>query len=158
MKYIKTYEQNNFDINKYLYDNILDLSNLNLAINLPEIPNHIKEIYCYNNIFSKLPKLPDGLIYLSCWNNKLSELPELPSSLKELYCSNNKLTELPELPNLERLDCYDNNFTKLPELPNSLEILYCENNNLPYDDLDGYWEWYKEEHPDLWAAKQMGLY
>ena len=140
MKHLKTYEQNNFNINDYLSKDgkTLFLDNLKLT-ELPELPNSLKGLYCYNN--------------------KLTELPELPNSLKGLYCFNNNLTELPELPNsLEILYCYNNNLTELPELPNSLEYLYCFNNNLPYNDLDGYWEWYKEEHPDLWAAKQMGLY
>ena len=100
MKHLKTYEEKNFNINNHLSDNGKTLS----------------------------------LNYLN-----LTELPELPNSLERLYC-------------------YNNNLTELPELPNSLKELSCGNNNLPYNDLDGYWKWFKEEHPDLWAAKQMGLY
>ena len=139
MKHLKTYEQKNFDINKSLSYNgkELDVTGLNLV---------------------ELPELPESLEYLFCANNKLTELPKL-SKLKYLYCYNNNLKELPKLPKgLTHLCCGNNNLTELPELPDSLEYLDCEKNNLPYNDLYGYWEWFKEEHPDLWAAKQMGLY
>ena len=116
----------------------LDLTYLTV-IELPELPNDIIKLYCYNNKLTKLPELPDSLKVISCGNNKLTKFPKLPKGLEQLYCFVNKLTEL-------------------PELPESLFHLSCWNNNLPYIDLNGYWKWYKEEHPDLWAAKQMGLY
>jgi Leucine-rich repeat (LRR) protein len=69
----------------------------------------------------------------------------LPNSLDYLICDNNNLTSLPELPNsLEKLICRNNNLNSLPELPNSLKNLYCNKNNLPFQDLDGYKKWYKE--------------
>ena len=141
MKHLKTYEENNFDINDYLSDN-------GKKISLP-----------YNVKVTRLPELPEKMEELDCSNSNLTELPKLPKSLLYLDCGYNELSELPELPKgLVRLICFFNDLSELPELPDSLEYLYCENNNLPYTNLDGYWEWYKEEHPDLWAAKQMGLY
>ena len=140
MKHLKTYEENNFNINDYLVDDgkSLLLSGLDLI---------------------ELPEIPDTIEYLFCRNNNLTELPELPKGLTNLYCHNNKLTELPILPNkLEFLECGNNNLTELPDLPESLRYLGCYNNNLPYNDLDSYWEWFSKEYPDLWAAKQMGLY
>ena len=100
MKYIKTYEQKNFDINKYL-------SKDGKTLNLNDLD--------------------------------LTELPELPKGLKLLSCRKNNLYEL-------------------PELPGTLKYLNCEGNDLPYKNLEGYWEWFWKENPDLWAAKQMGLY
>ena len=140
MKYIKTYEQNNIDINYYLFNN-------NTKLNLSDLK------------LTELPELPKDIIHLDCDNNNLTELPELPETLESFYCDINNLTMLPELPDtLEHLYCEDNNINELPKLTKGLEILYCFNNNLPYDNIFGYWEWFKEEHPDLWAAKQMGLY
>jgi len=46
----------------------------------------------------------------------------------------------------------------LPELPKGLKALYCDTNQLPYNNLDGYWEWWKKENPDLYNANKMGLY
>ena len=115
MKYLKTFEQ------QIITE--LDLSNKNLT-ELPELPDTLVTLYCGDNQLIELPDLPDTLEYLYCSKNNLTSLPELPETLKELYCSNNKLTEL-------------------PELPKSLKILFCSNNNLPYNNLDEYKEWVK---------------
>ena len=56
-----------------------------------------------------MPELPNSLLYLYCYNNNLSSLPELPNSLTELMCFNNNLSSLPELPNSLRVMFYDNN-------------------------------------------------
>jgi Leucine-rich repeat (LRR) protein len=60
----------------------------------------------------------------------------------------NEIEYLPKLPDsLLDLTCVGNEIEILPILPNSLEFLDCSNNNLPFDDLDGYKKWYKEnEH------------
>ena len=89
----------------------------------------------------------------------LTELPELPDTLKTLFCFDNKLTELPELPDtLKTLICYNNKLTELPELPDTLEYLYCSNNNLPYNDLDGYWDWYENvKHPEIGTSKKYNI-
>ena len=76
---------------------------------------------------------------LNLFNLNLTKLPELPKGLKYLYCGNNKLT-------------------KLPEIPKGLRELYCHDNQLPYDNLEKYWEWFWKENPDLHNAKKMGLY
>ena len=71
---------------------------------------------------TELPELPDSLIELWCYNNNLSELPELPISLKELWCGSNKLTELPELPDsLIKLACCYNNIKYLS--PNNCQVM-----------------------------------
>ena len=103
------------------------------------MPKTLKQLFCNKNQLTELPELSEGLEHLSCWNNNLNWLPKLPKSLDVIFCDGN-------------------NLDKLSELPDSLEHLSCYNNNLPYNNLDEYWKWYKEEHPDLWAAKQMGLY
>ena len=183
MKHIKTYEQKNFDVNDYIDGNTIELNGINPNVlkNL-ELPNTLEMIYCYDQNITKLPDIPltsKNLIKLSCWNNKLTKLPELPDSITEIYCEENNLTELPELPKqlkhlfcdnndltelpelpkgLITLSCSNNNLTKLPKLPNSLKLLNCGDNNLPYNNLKEYWKWFSKEHPDLWAAKQMGLY
>ncbi len=93
--------------------------------------------------------------YLKTYN----ENKYLSKDGKTLDCDDNQLTELPELPkNLTELFCYDNQLTELPELPKGLERLYCSHNKLPYDDLEGYWEWFWKENPDLYNANKMGLY
>ena len=38
-----------------------------------------------------MPELPENLEKLFCWNNQLTKLPKLPDNLKLLYCDNNKL-------------------------------------------------------------------
>ena len=88
-------------------------------------------------------------------NQNLNELPKLPYSLQRLCCYNNNLTELPELPDsLQRLYCYNNNLTSLPELPDSLKYLNCYHNNLPFENLDGYKKWYKENES---LIKERGI-
>ncbi len=128
MKYIKTFEQKNITE--------LDLCGKNLTI-LPELSNSLKKLYCHNNQLTELPKLPESLEYLYCSNNQLVEL-ELPNSLiKTLYCDNNQLTELPELSDSIKLRCY--------------------NNKLPYDDLDGYKEWYAKTYPERVEANKYNI-
>ena len=164
MKYLKTYEQNWFNVNDYINMNgSLDVSGLK-SLDMSEIvlDNTIKYFYCCNidlSDSSNIPKLSEGLLQFGCDNNNLTELPELPNSLEVLYCDDNRLKKLPKLPEgLKSLYCRKNDLTELPELPKSLKILDCKKNRLPYSNLDEYWKWYKEEHPDLYAAKQMGLY
>jgi len=148
MKYLKTYNRmiNEISVNEnqlikqHLSSDgkSLNIGNLNLT-ELPELPEGLERLYCTNNQLTKLPKLPKGLERLYCDNNQLTELPELPKGLKYLYCGNNKLT-------------------KLPEIPKGLRELYCHDNQLPYDNLEKYWEWFWKENPDLHNAKKMGLY
>ena len=104
MKYIKTYR---------IFEGIeteMDVSDQKL-ISLPDLPDSLKELYCFNNKLTKLPELPDTLKILDCVNNKLTSLPELPDTLYYLSCSNNQLTSLPELPDtLNYLHCSNNKF------------------------------------------------
>ena len=146
MKYLKTYNQINLEINEnqlikdHLNDTgeFLDIGGLNIT-ELPELPETIKTLFCDRNKLTKLPELPKGLINLYCYNNNLTELPELPEGL-------------------ELLDCEDNKLTELPELPKTLQILGCRNNKLPYTDIEGYWEWFYKKNPDLQQANKLGLY
>jgi len=82
MKYLKTYEQHNVTE--------LNYSSQGLEY-LPELPEGLKGLSCYNNKLKELPELPEGLTILYCNSNKLKELPDLPEGLKDLYCNNNKL-------------------------------------------------------------------
>ena len=76
---------------------------------MPELPNSLLYLYCYNNILSSLPELPNLLKYFWCYSNNIFGLPELPNSLKILYCNENYLTSLPELPNSKiYIRFYDN--------------------------------------------------
>ena len=118
------------NINDYLRDGILNISNfIDLKI-LPDLPEGIKEIYCYSSGLVKLPKLPQTLTHLYCDNNKLTELPELPKELIELQC-------------------YDNNLKTLPKLPETLKYLYC---SLRLSDLPKL-----PESTDLWCLKKNGI-
>jgi Leucine-rich repeat (LRR) protein len=130
----------------------------NLLTKLPELPNSLKDLSCSFNQLNQLPELPHSLGTLSCFNNQLTSLPELPNSLESLSCNNNQLTSLPELPNsLEKLYCFNNKLTSLPELPNSLEKLYCFNNKLPYNNLNGYKEWYAKKYPERIKANKYNI-
>ena len=160
MKHLKTYEQNNFDFENYLSEDGTELYLNDLALTkLPDLSKllDVKRLCCYNNKLTKLPKLPPNLISLSCGENNLNELPEL-SELEYLYCNNNSLKEIKTHKGLVILECYNNDLNELPLLPESLLHLLCHGNNLPYNNLWEYWEWFEKEHPDLWAARQMGLY
>jgi E3 ubiquitin-protein ligase SspH2 len=139
MKYLKRYNEQ-INIERYLSSGgkTLNLSYLNLT-ELPELPKGLEKLYCDNNNLNQLPELPEGLKYLFCNNNKLTHLPELPKGLKVLYCWNNKINEL-------------------PELPEGLEYLNCSDNNLPYNNLEEYWEWFWKTYPELKAAKDLGLW
>ena len=76
-----------------------------------------------------MSNLPQNLKELYCYNNKLTSLSNLPQNLKTLDCTNNQLTSLSNLPqNLETLDCHKNQLTLLPTLPQNLKILNCVNN------------------------------
>jgi Leucine-rich repeat (LRR) protein len=80
-----------------------------------------------------LPNLPQTLIRLDCYNNQLTSLPNLPPNLIYLSCYNNQLTSLPNLPpTLTRLICFDNKLTILPNLPPTLISLGCSGNQLIY--------------------------
>jgi len=125
MKILKTYKL--FEAKKITE---LDYSNQGLT-SLPELPESLVALFCFNNKLSELPELPESLEILECYNNQLSELPELPDSLKELYCDHNRLRSL-------------------PELPDSLKRLDCENNRLPYKDLEGYWKYQEENDTEIW--------
>ena len=66
-------------------------------------------LYCGFNKLIELPELPQSLIKINCYDNNLTKLPELPQLLKNLWCNYNELTELPQLPqSLEILWCNDN--------------------------------------------------
>ena len=100
------------------------------------------------------------IIKLNLSDRNLTKLPDLSeyTNLEKLFCYNNNLTKLPELPkSLIVLNCYDNKLTSLPELPESLSILSCDNNNLPYDNLDGYKEWYAKTYPERIAAEKYNI-
>ena len=77
MKYLKTYSENKL-IKDHLSDDgkTLNLDYLNLT-ELPELPEGLERLYCYDNKLTELPELPEGLKTLKCDNNKLTELPEL---------------------------------------------------------------------------------
>jgi Leucine-rich repeat (LRR) protein len=108
----------------------LDLDELNL-VELPPLPEGVRQLYCSANQLARLPPLPSTLIHLSCNNNKLVTLPPLPSTLRRLGCASNKLITLPPLPEtLTHLICYNNRLTSLPELPKNLQLLNCMGNKL----------------------------
>ena len=102
-------------------------------ITLPELPNDLSILQCYNNRLTVLPLLPNTLTYLSCCTNRLTTLPDLPNTLMYLSCSYNNLTSLPKrLPEvLNKLWCHNNQLCSLPEhLPNTLTYLDCSHNYL----------------------------
>ena len=123
-----------FDVDKIILQNfdkeskkyIIDNLELNSFTNLVEFN-------CNSCDLKKLPNLPNSLKILKCYNNKLELLPEkLPNTLEILHCWNNKISKLPDLPDtLIDLDCTRNNLTKLPKFfPISLRQLSCGNNKL----------------------------
>ena len=94
---------------------------------------------------------------IDCLNSNLIDLDGIEqfTNLKVLRCSSNQLTFLPDLPDtLVDLYCSDNQLTSLPDLPDTLVDLYCYGNKLPYNNLDGYWKWFKETYPEKWRLKQ----
>ena len=149
----KKYILDNLELN--LFTNLVefDCSFCNLK-KLPNLPNSLKILKCYNNKLELLPEiLPDTLEILECWNNKISKLPDLPDTLIEIECSRNSLIELPKFfPSfLCKLNCSSNKLTKIskylpitlthlnfsknfliymPKLPKSLTHLNCGANNL----------------------------
>ena len=93
---------------------------------LPDLPETLEILDCYENGLTHLPKLPQALQQLNCWDNKLIELPNLPDNLEILDCYDNELKYLPDLPlKLKILRCSLNELTELPNLPESLEVLEC---------------------------------
>ena len=93
----------------------------------------LKKFNCSSCNLTKLPNLPNSLIELWCYDNKLTKLPKLPTSLENFGCGSNNLTELPNLPNLlKSLYCHNNILTELPDLPNSLKYLSWDDNNLDF--------------------------
>jgi Leucine-rich repeat (LRR) protein len=89
----------------------------------------------------ELPDLPDELELLWCYNNNLTYIPELPKSLLMLRCNDNKLIELPELPeSLEYLDGDNNNIKYLSpvncQMIKIINEVYLKNNPLTSDFMD----------------------
>ena len=76
MKYIKLFENYNADKAE------LNVSDQKLT-KLPELPDNLKELFCYVNKLTILPELPATLETLYCYNNNLTMLPELSDNLKE---------------------------------------------------------------------------
>ena len=62
------------------------------------------ELYYLYEQLTKLPELPNSLQILYCYNNELQELPKLPNLLKELNCNNNLLQELPYINNKHTIE------------------------------------------------------
>ncbi len=88
---------------------------------------------------TSLPELPNSLSKLECFNNQLTSLPVLPNSLKYLYCFNNTLTSLPVLPNyLITLNCCNNNISCFPVFPNSIALGLFNIANNPFTCLPNY--------------------
>jgi len=80
-------------------------------------------------------------------DNKVSVISELPKKLKVLKCNNNLIYKIDELPNtLVSLYCSNNKLSKLPNIPPSLTKLICHENDLPYDNIEEYWNWCKENN------------
>ncbi len=109
----------------------LDLSDLQLET-LPELPNKVCILYCFNNKLTSLSISLPNLKELYCWNNELTSIDTLPDSLEVLQLSNNKLTSLNNLPlTLNKLYCYDNMINQLDLSTNiNLQKLFCWNNQL----------------------------
>ena len=68
------HQYNSFDeiTQLYNYDEIiyLNCANNNLSSNgLPQLPNSLENLYCFDNKLSSLPQLPNSLTCLNCWNN-----------------------------------------------------------------------------------------
>ena len=77
------------------------------------LPSTITHFYCGfkygTHQLTSLPDLPETLEVLHCFNNQLTSLPDLPNTLEVLLCQNNQLTSLPELPDtLHSLHCNNN--------------------------------------------------
>jgi len=97
---------------------------------LPELPNTITHLHCFNNKVKKISKLPINLLELEVSLNDLTELPELPNSLTKLNCSFNKIKELTLNNNIIILNCSNNELINIKNIPNSLNSLNCSNNKL----------------------------
>ena len=111
-------------------EKVLYLSHLAID-SIPEIPNHIEEIYCTGTQITHLPRLPSGLQVLVCDLTPLVELQELPQSLRVLSCLDTPITALPDLPDsLDKLYCYKSYVTSLPNLPPKLRKLCCSDSPL----------------------------
>ena len=113
----------------------LDFSNIAGFKCLPELPDNLGALGCYENGIEELPEvLPSNLRLLYCCDNKLKRLPEkVPSKLYKLLCANNCLTELPHSISdvlIMILICENNSLVCLPELKYSLEIFGCSFNKL----------------------------
>ena len=105
---------------------------------LPLLPTSLQLLYCYDTNITELPPLPSSLISLSCGDTQITELPPLPNSLINIACNHTNITELPPLPpNLDYLDCSDTNITELPPLPHSLEFLIVKNCPLVLQRMKG---------------------
>ena len=91
MKTLKSYDKY-FESNTNIFDGVTVIDRINSDLTeLPELPNTLKTLYCFNNNLTELPELPDTLEELDCSNNNLIKLPELPDTLEELDCSGNNL-------------------------------------------------------------------
>lgn len=101
----------------------LHLAFLNIT-SLPPLPDHIRELNCYQTKLTVLPTLPKGLEVLYCYKTPLTSLPTLPDTLKTMNCSHTRITSLPQLPKyLKTLWCNNTQVTIVPELPVGIEYI-----------------------------------
>ena len=144
MKYLKSFEAYSSDDDKL---SVVNNGLTSLDSCLP-FPKNLKEIYCYQNSkLKKLPELPDNLEVLSCFQCSLEKLPELPSTLTKLFCQYNNIKILPELPeSLINLKCHDNNWIKpIPyKYYNKFKLIILENYTQEQIDKFSSFEFQKE--------------
>jgi len=124
MKYLKLYEQFDFDENDPFGEEIEYVK--------PTFLSWLKKNYPDENTWDKIN-------YINCCDCRLTSLEgiEKLANLKELYCNDNYLTsleriKLKNLVNLEALGCSNNQLTSLKGIENlvNLEALGCSNNQL----------------------------
>jgi Leucine-rich repeat (LRR) protein len=89
MKHLKQFKMFEVIIN----NTMLTVASYGLT-SLPELPEDLEILYCYENKLTSLPELPKTLKILMCHDNQIKLLPELPEKLEVLYCYNNPLESL----------------------------------------------------------------
>ena len=62
---------------------------------LPNLPNTLTHMSCFDCALTELPALPNGLCRLKCWKNRLEMLPPIPETVYSICCAGNPFTKMP---------------------------------------------------------------
>ena len=153
MKYLKSFENYTNENETVLSFNKLDINEIPKEF-LP-LKNNLVELHCHHcRNLSVLPELPNTLKVLWCYETVITELPKLPNTLKVLWCYDTVITVLPELPDsLTSLWCANNKISILPDFPKNLDLIYIGNN--PWIEPIPF-EWYNnsDDRLDIYNKEQ----